>query len=139
MGIFKDLLTLRKQAKELQRQAKDMGAPVGIRETLAWSVNEAMPMAQEVLAQQASQAELLEHGVEGTAKIVGLADTGASVNEMPVVQFDLEVSAGGFGPDRMTHRQIISRVQLVNLAIGKEVPVRVDRADRSKLLILPPD
>jgi hypothetical protein len=139
MGIFKDLRTLRKQAKELQKQAKDMGAPVGIRETLAWSVNEAMPLAQEVLSQQAGQAELLEHGLEGTARIVGLVDMSASVNEMPVVQFDLDVTAGGFGPYRTTHRQIVSRVRLVNLAIGKTVPVRVDREDRSKLFVLPPE
>ena len=118
MGLIRDLWTLRKQAKQLRRQAKAMGAPTGFRETLSWGANEAMPQVQELLEQNREESRLIEEGAEGKATIAAFRDTGMTVNENPVVEFDLDLDGGGFA-SRVTHRQLVSRLSIGKLAVGK--------------------
>ena len=53
----------------------------------------------------------------------------------PTVELDLSVSVDGAEPYAVTHRQTISRIAIPSFQPGATVPVRVDPADRTSLMI----
>ena len=83
---------------------------------------------------------LREAGMAGTAKILGMADTGITVNENPVAAFTLEVSVEGRDPYQVKIRQLMSRLMTGAVLPGMTVPVLVD-PDRPKRVAIagPPD
>jgi hypothetical protein len=79
---------------------------------------------------------LMANGRAGAATITGLRDTGVTINDNPTVELDLSVSLDGGEPYAVTHRQTISRIAIASFQPGATVPVRVDPADRSSLLMI---
>jgi hypothetical protein len=74
-------------------------------------------------------------GLDGTATIRGLRDTGQQVNLNPVYELDLAVEVPGLSPYEMTRVSEVNIVAVPELVIGAQVPVKVDAADPSQLVI----
>jgi hypothetical protein len=74
-------------------------------------------------------------GRAGSATITAIRDTGMTIDDDPTVELDLSVSLDGDAPYAITHRQTISRIAIPSFQPGATIPVRVDPADRSSLMI----
>lgn len=85
--------------------------------------------------QQADAQRLMATGLIGQATVQALRDTGMMINENPQVEFDLLVSVDGREPYPVTHRQVVSRLVISNFQPGASIPVRVDPADPTRVLI----
>jgi hypothetical protein len=75
------------------------------------------------------------NGTAGTATITALRETGTFVNENPEVEMDLQVSVDGMTPYAATHRQVIALVASPKFQPGATVPVRVDPAQPTSLIV----
>ena len=91
-----------------------------------------MDNANQMMADQ----ELRQTGKDSEATVVAICDTGMTMNENPVVEFDLKVTVGGFGPYDVTRQQIISRLQMGQIQPGAELQVKVAQDDPQRVLIV---
>jgi hypothetical protein len=87
------------------------------------------------LADPAGQARQYQTGIQGTATIDAVADTGMFVNQAPVLELDMTVSVPGREPYKAKHRQLVSHAALANFQPGKSFPVRVSPQDDQQLII----
>jgi hypothetical protein len=78
---------------------------------------------------------LMTSGRVGSATITAVRDTGMTINDNPTIELDLAVSVDGAAPYAATHRQTISRIAIPSFQPGATIPVRVDPADQSSLII----
>lgn len=78
---------------------------------------------------------LLSGGVAGTARVLGLQQTGRYMNEQPHVQMELAVETKEHGSYTTTHAEYVPMVMLGTLTNGRPIGVRVDAKDRTKLVI----
>lgn len=69
------------------------------------------------------QKQLLANGVEATAKIIDMSDTGVTVNQNPMVKFTLEVQPAEGQPFQAQVKTIISRLDVPQFQPGVQVPV----------------
>jgi hypothetical protein len=74
-------------------------------------------------------------GIPGTATITAFRDTGQRVNMNPVYDLDLALEVPGFSPYEMTRVSEVNILAVAELAVGARVPVKVDPADPSQLLL----
>jgi len=96
--------------------------------------NDNSPLAA-LTRQQAEAQRLMATGLFGQATVEALRETGLTVNDNPQVEFDLRVTVEGGAPYPVTHRQVVSRMVISNFQPGASIPVRVDPADRTRVLI----
>jgi hypothetical protein len=89
----------------------------------------------EMAAEQQKAQRLMDLGRIGQAVITGVRETGATVNQNPIVEFDLRVALEGHPPYAVTHRQVVSRLVVGNFAPGATVPVRVDPDNAGEVMI----
>ncbi|MDO8185678.1 hypothetical protein Q5424_23505 [Conexibacter sp. JD483] len=85
--------------------------------------------------QQADAQRLMATGLIGQATVESLRDTGMTINDNPQIEFDLLVTVDGREAYPVTHRQAVSRLVLANFQPGASIPVRVDPADPTRVLI----
>jgi hypothetical protein len=128
MGMFKDMRDLHKMGKE---ETKKRGGMFKMTKDGLAQANQAM---QQLQANQALAETLATDGVDGQATIRSMAATGAEINLMPEIRFELTVDVSGFQTD-VTHTQPVSPAWLGRLQPGATVPCKVDRNDNSKLLL----
>lgn len=81
------------------------------------------------------QADAMAHGRVGCATITAIRDTGIAIEDDPTVELDLSVSIDGAAPYAVTHRLTIARIAIASFQPGATVPVRVDPADQTLLII----
>jgi len=74
-------------------------------------------------------------GVPGTARIVGLRQTGVTLNDQPQVELNLEVTTSIQGPYPVTLKEWVPMIMLGRLTSGIPLPVKVDPADPNNLVI----
>jgi len=133
MGMFKDVRNLKKQAKEMV-PPEHRGIGGGFR-----AMRDGIAQANQLMGGVAAEAQkaqyLMLNGRAGTARIDGIRDSGTTINENPVVDFDLHVTVDGFSPYTVTHQQTISRLTIASLQPGATVPVRIDPANAQSLII----
>ncbi|UZR27149.1 DUF3592 domain-containing protein [Methylococcus mesophilus] len=79
--------------------------------------------------------EILRTGRPATARIVGLADTGITINQNPVAEFVLEVQPDQGPPFEAKTKALISHLEVPLAQPGRTVPVKYDpqRHDRVAL------
>jgi hypothetical protein len=70
--------------------------------------------------------EILATGKSATGKIVRLIDTGITINNDPVVEFVLRVSAPGVEPYEAHTKHLVSRLDVPSVQPGRIVPVKYD-------------
>lgn len=120
MGMFKDLRSMMKTGKELQ---KEHG--MSLKDTISRGAD-MLQDAKGALSDHGEQARIAAEGRDGTATIDAVRDNGMTLNERPVLEFDLQVTVGGFGPYPVTITQAVSRPAVARLQPGAEVGVKVD-------------
>ncbi len=98
------------------------------------SANEAMSQAA-ALQQQAMQGAAWNGAVPGTATVVGVTDTGTSVNGEPVLELDLAVSIPGRETYRTKHRQVVGHAALGRFQPGCELSVRASAHDPNQVML----
>jgi hypothetical protein len=118
MGFFKSIREVQKQSKEISKNW-DVGAQLG-------DAQARMAQANEMMAQQTAAANIAATGVDASATIVAVQDTGAQVNMQPMCSIDLTVMPDGLPPYPVTVRQVVPMVQLPALQPGKTLNVKVD-------------
>jgi len=74
-------------------------------------------------------------GVPGTARIVGLRQTGVTLNDQPQVELNLEVTTSIQGPYPVTLKEWVPMIMLGRLTSGIPLPVKVDPANPNNLVI----
>jgi hypothetical protein len=85
---------------------------------------------------KADEAErIAATGIAGQATIVGLTQTGVSLNDNPQVGIDLMVTIPGRQPYAAHRKEFVPLILLGRLANGGMLPVKVDPADPSKVVI----
>lgn len=88
------------------------------------------------LIQHSKQAKVLENGVEATASVVQVAETGKLVNYKPEVRIVLDVKPDQGKPFQAETRMVLSSVDAVKYQPGKSVQVRYDPAHPSTVAIV---
>jgi hypothetical protein len=124
MGLFKDMKNLKEQTKGYKRP--------GLKESIHMA-SEAMTQVNE---QQAQMSELMTSGVDGQATVTQIMHTGKTVNYMPEVAMDVQVSVAGSAPQAVKHVQVISPTSIPQIQPGMTVPVKVDPQDHSKIFVM---
>ncbi|MGN9845303.1 hypothetical protein ACTMTI_45000 [Nonomuraea sp. H19] len=79
--------------------------------------------------------DLLVNGVPASAVILSMRDTGVTVNDLPMVMFDLEVRREGAAAYRVAHRERIPRLLVGAVLPGAHLPVRIDPDDHGRLTV----
>jgi hypothetical protein len=74
-------------------------------------------------------------GLPGTATVVGVSDTGVTVNNDPVAALTLDVAVGDGIPYRVETRQLVSRMAVGSLQPGTRLPVLVDPNDKNQVFV----
>src|SRR5688572_15195571 len=89
--------------------------------------------------EQRSDAQKAQHvgvnGREGTATITAVRRTGAYVDVDPEIEMDLRVTVDGMSPYTTTHRQVVSTAAGPQFQRGAIIPVKVDPADPTSLIV----
>lgn len=123
MGFLKDMRAF----KELADAAPRPGLRATLRDGLA--------TAGQVTADAHRAQHLVHNGLVGSATITSIRDTGTTINEHPLVELNLQISLDGRAPYAVTHTQLINRLAVGGFTPGATVPVRVDPADPSSVLV----
>jgi hypothetical protein len=76
---------------------------------------------------------VLANGVPASAVVLSMSDTGITVNDLPMVMFDLEGRREGTVAYRVAHRESMPRLLVGAVLPGSQLPVRVDPADQGRL------
>jgi hypothetical protein len=80
-------------------------------------------------------AALYSTGLQGSATVNAIGETGMLVNNAPVCELDLTVTVPGREPYDVKHRQLIAHTAIPRFQPGATFPVRVDQSDPSKIVI----
>ena len=128
MGMFKDMRDLSKTGKEMK---KERGGSLKMMKDGLAQANQAV---QQVQGDQELAERLANDGVDGTATIIQMVATGQTINMQPQLQFQMSVDVNG-SVSTVTHTQVVSPAIIGQLQPGAQIPVKVDPADHSKLMI----
>ncbi len=84
-------------------------------------------------AQEAQQ--LKATGLAGQASIVGMRQTGVTMNEQPQVELQLQVQIPGRQPYQITKKEYVPLMLLGALTSGRPLPVKADPANLQNVVI----
>jgi hypothetical protein len=74
-------------------------------------------------------------GLVGTGTVVSADPTGVTINDAPVLQFQLDIEGPGLAPYRAKVRATMPFMAFGQITAGTKLPVRIDQEDNSKVLI----
>jgi hypothetical protein len=80
------------------------------------------------------RARVLQQGLAGTATIRNMTQTGMFINNNPVVEFEADIDAG-MGVYPATFRATVPLIRIGQLAVGAQLPVRVDPQDPNAIYL----
>jgi hypothetical protein len=83
----------------------------------------------------AATDRISQSGIAGQATITGLTQTGMYLNQNPQVEIDLLVQLPGQPPYAARRKEFVPLILLGRLSSGAPLPVKVDQADRQKVVI----
>ncbi len=127
MGLFKSARELNKQAKEMSRNW-DVGAQLA-------DAQASMAAANRMMAQQTAAANIAATGLDATATVAAVRQSGGTINSRPMVEIDLTVMAPGSPPYPATISQVVQQVHLARLQPGATLHVKVDPANPGTIWI----
>lgn len=78
---------------------------------------------------------VMQTGLDGTATVTALSDTGITVNENPMANIQFLVQIPGRAPYPVNKRMTLPRLMVGRLAPGVTIPVKVDPTDPEELVI----
>lgn len=74
-------------------------------------------------------------GVPGSARIVGMRQTGVTMNEQPQIELNLEVTTSMQGPYQVVMKEYVPLMLIGTLSSGAPLPVKVDPANPNTVII----
>lgn len=74
-------------------------------------------------------------GVPGQAQIVGMRQTGVSLNDQPQIELNLSVQTEMHGAYPVTVKEYVPMMMLGALSSGRPLPVKVDPANPQRLVV----
>lgn len=83
-----------------------------------------------------ARKRLVRNGIPGTAEVLSVEETGATVNRMPVVRLRLRVTDGSGQAREVEHKQVLSRLMVMEIERGDTLQVRVHPKRPGRLAIL---
>jgi hypothetical protein len=132
--MFKDIRNLKRQADEMSEMT---GGRPSMREGLK-QANEMMGVAKQQIAAQQGTGDLAQNGLDGQATIKAVRDTGMTMNENPMVEFDLQLQPAHGMPYDVTIQQLTSRLTAAQYTPGTVLTCKIDPNDNSKVLLVNP-
>ncbi len=127
MGFFRSVRELQKQGNEINKNW-DVGAQLA-------GAQASMQAAQATMAQQTQAANIAATGLDATATISAVRQSGGMVNYQPMLDIDVIVMAPGRPPMPATVSGVVEQLYLHKAQPGAQVPVKVDPADPSVVWI----
>jgi hypothetical protein len=127
MGFFKSMNELQKQSKEIN---KNFDPGQQMKDGMA-----KMQEANAMMAAQTQAANLAMSGVDATASISGVTQTGAMVNFQPTMVIEMTVFPAGGVPYPASVTQVVEQPYLAKAAPGQQVKLKVDAADPNVIWI----
>lgn len=127
MGVFKSMRDLQKQADEIGNN-QDVGAQMK-------DAQARMAEANQMMAAQTAAANAATSGVDATATIAAVRETGGMVNFQPLIELDLTIMPEGLPPYPVTVKEAVPQVQLAQVKPGASVHVKVDSDNPSAVWI----
>lgn len=80
--------------------------------------------------------ELATNGLDGTATVISMDETGTTINDMPVMKLSLRIN-DGYNPERVvSHKETIPLSRLIELRPGTVISVKVDRNRPDRIMLL---
>jgi len=83
------------------------------------------------------EQEILLNGYPGKATIVGLEDTGWTINDNPMVKMTLSIQPEVGSVFEVQVKATVSRIAIPK--VGDTFPIKYDPNDQSKVVIVPPE
>lgn len=83
----------------------------------------------------ARRKALLRQGVDASAKLMVVEQTGTRVNDQPMLQLRMMVEVPGKSPYSVLHREVVPQIRLAQLQPGMHLPVKVDPKDPRNMAI----
>lgn len=78
---------------------------------------------------------LLRRGVDASAKLMVVEQTGTRVNDQPMLRLRMMVEVPGKAAYAVLHREVVPQIRLAHLQPGMDLPVKVDPQDRRNMAI----
>ena len=97
-------------------------------------MNSAMNQGQAALDGLQQQAWLAQNGLEATAEVVMVTDTGATVNMNPVVVLQMKVTPVAGAPFDVTTQTMVSRISVPRA--GDKIKIKYNPANPQQVAVL---
>ena len=89
----------------------------------------------QVLKGPRLRKQLMQNGIEGSAQLMSVTQTGTRVNDQPMLKLHMLVHLPGQQPYAVIHNEIVAQIRLAQVQPGISLPVRVDPKDRALMAI----
>ncbi len=129
MGFFKDLNTVHKQAKEID---KDFHPGQMSRDASARMAEMNAQMQATTKAMTAPPGD----GVDATAQVVSIGMTAGMVNMDPIVPVELLVTQPGMPPRPVSASIVVPQMQLTRLQAGATLPIKISLSDPTAVAVV---
>ncbi len=99
-------------------------------------MNNVMDQGQAALDMQKNGNMLAMSGLPATAEVVSIQDTGASINDNPVVKLSLKVtpSVGGMAPFETTGETLVSKIAIPRK--GDKINIKYNMTNPSEFVVV---
>jgi hypothetical protein len=97
-------------------------------------VNQGLDMGQSAMDGVNAQNMIAQTGLEATAEVLSVADTGATVNMNPVVEMKLKVTSSAGTTFETTAKTMVSRIAVPRS--GDKIKIKYNPADPSQIAVL---
>ena len=85
-------------------------------------------------AKQRGEQRVMAEGIQGSAQILGMTQTGVQVNDQPQVELHLRIEAPGIAPYELHKKFIVPLIALGSLSGGR-LSVAIDREDHENVVV----
>jgi hypothetical protein len=118
--MFKSMREVQKQARRIE-QTFDSGAMLD-------GAMGRMRSANDTLVQMTRAADLATSGLDASAIVTAVSQTGTMVNYQPTLKIELTVLRDGVPPYPVSVSEVVPQLYLAKASQGQSVPVRIDPA-----------
>ena len=87
-----------------------------------------------LFAKQRGEQRVMAEGIQGTAQILGMTQTGVQVNDQPQVELHMRIEAPGIAPYELHKKVIVPLIALGSLSGGR-LSVAIDREDHENVVV----
>jgi len=98
-------------------------------------MNSAMDQGQSALDGVNQMNWVAQYGLDATAEVLSVADTGATINMNPVVELKLTVTPTAGGTFETTARTMVSRIAVPRK--GDKLNIKYNPADATQIFVMP--